>query len=296
MALDNSTAAEQYGLGSPLMLEKIDKLFACGVGELVNLPQIVVVGDQSCGKPSVLEGLIKKPLPRDSGLCTRFATQIVFRRAARSSIMVSIIPDRTASPEYCSRMRQWGKAVSSLESQEFATIMQEVTHPFANPVHLIRADIAPTVHVIMGLTGTNDDSGVRKPTFSNGVFCLEISGPTQEHLSVIDVPGIFKNTTEGVTTKADIQVVRTMVKSYMDNPRSVILAVIPSNVDVATQEILELAAASSRSRPSARSHTGCAYQTGPGRQRWGAKGHRTSGEPHSSHEAWLAHDTQSGPI
>ena len=75
---------------------KIDKLFACGVGELVDLPQIVVVGDQSSGKSSVLEGLIKKPLPRDSGLCTRFATQIVFRRAADSHISVSIIPDRDA--------------------------------------------------------------------------------------------------------------------------------------------------------------------------------------------------------
>jgi hypothetical protein len=94
----------------------------------------------------------------------------------------------------------------------------------------------------MGLSIANDDSGTRKPTFSNDVFRLEISGPEQDHLSVVDVPGIFKSTTEGLTTKADIQLVRSMVKSYMDNPRSVMLAVIPANVDVATQEILELAA------------------------------------------------------
>lgn len=94
----------------------------------------------------------------------------------------------------------------------------------------------------MGLSGGED--GVRKPTFSNDVLRLEIAGPDQEHLSVIDVPGIFKSTTEGVTTKADIQLVRSMVKSYMDNPRSVMLAVVPANVDVATQEILELAAES----------------------------------------------------
>ncbi|KAK4546242.1 hypothetical protein LTR36_002379 [Oleoguttula mirabilis] len=215
-------SAEPYGLGEPLMLEKIDKLFACGVGELVDLPQIVVVGDQSSGKSSVLEGLIKKPLPRDSGLCTRFATQIVFRRANVERILVSIIPDRNASSEHSNRLKAWGKAVPSLDSKAFTNIMKEVHHE-------------------MGLSGDNDQ-GERKPTFSNDVLHLEISGPDQEHLSVINVPGIFKSTTAGVTTKADILLVRNMVKGYMDNPRSVMLAVIPSNVDVATQEILELAA------------------------------------------------------
>ncbi|CAK4033018.1 interferon-induced GTP-binding mx2 [Lecanosticta acicola] len=210
------------GLASPLMLEKIDKLFACGVGEYVDLPQIVVVGDESCGKSSVLEGLIKKPLPRDSGLCTRFATQIVFRRAAQSGIFVSIMPEQNAPQEHISSLRAWAKSVPSLDSQAFVDIMREV-------------------HEVMGLSGGVDDTGARKPTFSNDVLRLEICGPDQEHLSVIDIPGIFKSTTEGLTTKADIQLVRNMVKSYMDNPRSVILAVIPANVDVATQEILELA-------------------------------------------------------
>ncbi len=59
---------------------------------LVRLLQLVVVDDQSSGKSSVLEGLTKLPFPGDSTLCTRFATQIVFRRAERESIAVSIIP------------------------------------------------------------------------------------------------------------------------------------------------------------------------------------------------------------
>ncbi|KXS94723.1 hypothetical protein AC579_9202 [Pseudocercospora musae] len=217
-----SRTSEQYGLAEPLMLEKIDQLFACGVGELVALPQIVVVGDQSSGKSSVLEGLIQKPLPRDTGLCTRFATQIVFRRAAEEQVKVSIIPDLDASLEHVSRAKQWGKTMSSLESDMFKKIMQEA-------------------HKEMGLSSNRDD-GEKKPTFSNDVLRLEISGPNQEHLSVIDVPGIFKSTTEGVTTKADIQLVRNMVKSYMENPRSVMLAVVPASTDLATQEILELAA------------------------------------------------------
>ena len=78
-------------------------------------------------------------------------------------------------------------------------------------------------------------------SFSGDVLRLEICGPSQEHLSVIDVPGIFKKTTHGVTTKADMQMVRNMVHNYMKNPRSVMLAVVPANVDIATQEILEMA-------------------------------------------------------
>jgi hypothetical protein len=35
--------------------------------------------------------------------------------------------------------------------------------------------------------------------------------------------------------------VKSMVQDYMENPRSVILAVIPANVDISTQEILEMA-------------------------------------------------------
>ncbi|OQN95383.1 hypothetical protein B0A48_18618 [Cryoendolithus antarcticus] len=213
---------ERYAFAEPMMLEKIDKLFACGIGDLVDLPQIVVVGDQSSGKSSVLEGLIKKPFPRDSGLCTRFTTHIVFRRAIQEQILVSIMPDRYASPEHSSRLKEWGRAVPDLDPNTFRQIMEEA-------------------HLEMGLSGNGDETE-RKPTFSSDVLRLEISGPDQEHLSIIDVPGIFKSTTKGLTTKADIGLVRNMVTGYMKNPRSIMLAVVPANVDVATQEILELAA------------------------------------------------------
>ena len=78
-------------------------------------------------------------------------------------------------------------------------------------------------------------------TFSNDVLRLEIEGPEEVHLSVIDVPGIFRTTHTGVTTTADKELVRHMVEAYMKNPRTVMIAVVPANVDVATQEILEMA-------------------------------------------------------
>ena len=115
-----------YGHGEPRMLEKIDGLLACNVGEYVNLPQIVVVGDQSSGKSSVLEGLIKMLLPRGSGLCTRFATQIIFRRSLKTGVAVSIIPDPSATSEHSEKVRAWTRQVEVLDSRSFLNIMSEV--------------------------------------------------------------------------------------------------------------------------------------------------------------------------
>jgi GTPase SAR1 family protein len=91
----------------------------------------------------------------------------------------------------------------------------------------------------MGL-GEKDHKGSHG-TFSEDVLCLEICGPKEQHFSVIDVPGIFRKTTVGVTTKEDQRVVLAMVHRYMENPRSIMLTVIPANVDIATQEILTMA-------------------------------------------------------
>lgn len=93
----------------------------------------------------------------------------------------------------------------------------------------------------MDLSDPKNKAHNPRETFSENVLRLEISGPDEDHLSVIDVPGIFKNTTPGVTTKSDIEMVRRMVKGYMQNPRSVTLTVVPANVDIATQEIIEMA-------------------------------------------------------
>ncbi|KAJ5124287.1 Dynamin [Penicillium bovifimosum] len=211
---------ESITLSDPGLLEKIDQLFACNVGEYVDLPQLVVVGDQSSGKSSVLEGLTKLNFPRDSGLCTRFATQIIFRRNVNlvgREISASIIPAPDLGTDEAQKLRDWNATgLQALGGEGFAQMMREI------------GDLQ-----VIGSFG--------KATFSNSVLRLEISGPQEDHLSVVDVPGIFKTTINGITTKDDIVLVRNMVYNYMKNPRSVVLTVVPANVDIATQEIIEIA-------------------------------------------------------
>jgi hypothetical protein len=86
-----------------------------------------------------------------------------------------------------------------------------------------------------------DVSSSEGSIFSQDVLKIEICGPDEDYLTVIDVPGIFRNHDEGVTTKEDVKLVMNMVKEYIRDSRTIILAVLASNVDIANQEILTLA-------------------------------------------------------
>jgi hypothetical protein len=107
-------------------LDKIDKVFACNVGDYIDLPQIVVAGDQSSGKSSVLVGLTDLPFERDSGLCIRFVTQITFRRSAARRITVSIVPVKDSGTEHAGQVCPWARDMETLDQKSFADIMREV--------------------------------------------------------------------------------------------------------------------------------------------------------------------------
>jgi GTP-binding protein EngB required for normal cell division len=59
--------ATQYQEHVRPIIDLIDRLRFLGVDQDVSLPSIVVVGDQSSGKSSVLEALSGVQLPRGSG-------------------------------------------------------------------------------------------------------------------------------------------------------------------------------------------------------------------------------------
>ena len=120
--------SSSHGLVDFSLLEKIDGLFACGVGDYIALPQLVVVGHQSSGKSSVLEGLTGLPFPRDSGLCTRFATQITFRRSNSAGITISIIPAKDSPSDHQQQAGEWGhKSLEKFNADSLAEIMAEVS-------------------------------------------------------------------------------------------------------------------------------------------------------------------------
>lgn len=85
-SMENLRTVEQIQL-----LDLVDSLRAEGLSEFTALPQLIVCGDQSSGKSSLLEAISGVPFPRKDNLCTRFATEVILRRAPDSEIRVSLV-------------------------------------------------------------------------------------------------------------------------------------------------------------------------------------------------------------
>lgn len=91
--------------------------------------QLVVVGDQSSGKSSLLESLTGIPFPKDQSLCTRYATQIASRRSNEDRVDIRIIPGPNASDEHKKHVeafRMSGRSGSEFR-QQFVEILQKVS-------------------------------------------------------------------------------------------------------------------------------------------------------------------------
>ncbi|XP_014550693.1 hypothetical protein COCVIDRAFT_63844, partial [Bipolaris victoriae FI3] len=58
------------------VMDIVDKLRCTGLNGIVELPQLVVCGDQSSGKSAVLKAITEIPFLRKENLCARFVTEV----------------------------------------------------------------------------------------------------------------------------------------------------------------------------------------------------------------------------
>lgn len=204
---------------STLRLNQIEKIRANGVGELVALPQLVVCGDQSAGKSSVLEAITGIPFPRQEGLCTRFPTEIILRHSGQSestTITATIRPSASRTQDDRLTMSAYRKTVEAMT--ELQAIIDQVSR-------------------LMRLRNyTDDGSG---PAFASDSLRIEIVGPIGLHLSIVDLPGLISVPNEE-QTQDDVEAVHAMVRAYLSSSRTIILAVLQAGNDMANQPIIKL--------------------------------------------------------
>ncbi|KAK3173245.1 hypothetical protein OEA41_006574 [Lepraria neglecta] len=195
------------------LLDVIDALRAEGLSEYTALPQLIVCGDQSSGKSSVLEAICGVPFPRKDTFCTRFATEVILRRATDEFISVSLVPGKTRSSQDRDILSGFHHDLSSRE--EFPELFEKAKHA-------------------MGL----DVLGSR--AFSEDILRVEVSGPTQPQLTVVDLPGLIHSENRKQTAR-DVSLVHKLVESYMKSERSIILAVVSAMNEFANQIVLKKA-------------------------------------------------------
>ncbi len=81
---------------------------------------------------------------------------------------------------------------------------------------------------------SNDDARA----FAADVLSIEICGPGLPQLTLVDLPGLIHSRNKA-QSQADVDFTRKLVKEYISNERTIILAVISAKNDYANQIILE---------------------------------------------------------
>ncbi|OJD14597.1 hypothetical protein ACJ73_09064, partial [Blastomyces percursus] len=187
----------------------VDRLRRAGLSSILQLPQIVVCGDQSSGKSSVLEAVTEIPFPRKENLCTRFATQIIMRPGLESTICCKIIPDSSRTEDEQLQLRSFSRSIEDFH--ELPSLIDDAT-------------------AAMGL----DES----KAFARDVLSVEICGPGRPQLTLVDLPGLIHSANKSQSDD-DVELIKSLVEDYIAEERTIILAVVSAKNDYANQVILK---------------------------------------------------------
>ncbi|XP_063784946.1 dynamin-1-like protein isoform X4 [Pseudophryne corroboree] len=194
------------------VINKLQDVFNTVGADVIQLPQIVVVGTQSSGKSSVLESLVGRDLlPRGTGIVTRrpLILQLVHVPADDRR--------KTSGEENGVEADEWGKFLHTKNKiyTDFDDIRQEIENE------------------------TERISGNNKGISSEPIH-LKIFSPNVVNLTLVDLPGMTKVPVGDQPKDIELQI-RELILRYISNPNSIILAVTAANTDMATSEALKIA-------------------------------------------------------
>ena len=129
------------------------------------------------------------------------------RREPSTSVTVSILPGKSRGPKDRERVERFRMHLNNYDG--FPQLFAQASEA-------------------MGLS--------EKKIFSDDILKVEITGPNQPQLELVDLPGLITSAED-----QNIKLVEDLVRSYMSNPRSIILAVVMAIIDADIQSVLKLA-------------------------------------------------------
>ncbi|KAK5724964.1 hypothetical protein LTR17_013349 [Elasticomyces elasticus] len=213
LVIDNESLHALQSDEARKLMSVVDSLRRGDLGSELHLPMLVVSGDQSSGKSSVLEAITEIPFPRKENMCTRFATQITLLRHPVTSVSAKIKPDKQRSSADKEALERFNRSIEDVT--ELPRLIEEATE----------------------LMGLNYSGHGPVPAFSRDILSIEIAGPDRQPLTLVDLPGLIQTTTK-TQSDQDIALIKSMVFEYIENPRAIIMAVVSAKTDYANQKIL----------------------------------------------------------
>ena len=202
------TLADAYDQSVRPYIDLVDSLRSSGVDQDVSLPSVVVIGDQSTGKSSVLEAISGVQLPRGTGIVTRCALELRLKK----------IKGKDADDQWNGRLRYVipGGDEVNIELEGPGEVEEAVRE------------------------AQNALAGEGKGVSEDGKIELVVSSPNVPDLTLIDLPGITRIAAQGQPDDIEDQVKR-LIKRHIVKGETIILCVIPCTSDITTTEALRFA-------------------------------------------------------
>ncbi|XP_026058400.1 dynamin-1-like protein isoform X3 [Carassius auratus] len=205
------------------VINKLQDVFNTVGSDIIQLPQIAVVGTQSSGKSSVLESLVGKDLlPRGTGIVTR-------RPLILQLVHVDPEDRRKTSEENDPNVWKNGRLYKGVDGEEWGKFLHTKNKVYTD-FDEIRQEIENETERVSG-----NNKGI-----SDEPIQLKIFSPHVVNLTLVDLPGITKVPVGDQPKDIELQI-RELILKYISNPNCIILAVTAANTDMATSEALKVA-------------------------------------------------------
>ncbi|KAK8241243.1 P-loop containing nucleoside triphosphate hydrolase protein [Phyllosticta capitalensis] len=228
MAAVDSQPLENVGKYIKELVKTINRIEELGIREVAGeTPKIVVVGDQSAGKSSVINAISGIQVPRDSGTCTRCPMQITLTDKQEPNAQWRC--DVSIRKEFC--WREENRVPQTDEEDAFfpwfptetdITRFKTVYDKSELPEVIARAQLAilnPDIEPIL-YTGELPRNGFYTE-FSPNLVCLDISAPGLPNLSFYDLPGVIAQSESDNPYLTSI--VKALVKKYVAKDNATVL-------------------------------------------------------------------------
>ncbi|CAI2163221.1 966_t:CDS:2 [Funneliformis geosporum] len=192
--------------------------------EKKHTPTIVVFGDQSCGKSSLMQrftgGL---PVPIGTSLCTRapFEIHMIQSEEPIRKITLRYVEDRNHM-EITPREVEFADLTNSYRS-DIERKLRDAQRYAQNP---------SIKDIKTRLPEPNHD----ELPFTKNAVCLIIGGPAQYYnISLVDLPGFVRN------VENNEKFIISLVKEYINRDSAILIPIIQATADISTQCALLLA-------------------------------------------------------